>query len=223
MKHYFIQKRNHPRLVLFFAGWGMDEHPFIDYRPEDSDLLLCYDYRSPDFDFSLLKGYRHISLIGWSMGVWAAAEALQYAGLPIEESIAVNGTLTPVDNARGIPEVIFRGTLEGLNESNLRKFRRRMCGSNEAFKVFLEKAPQRGVEELREELRRMGERAVALPPPAFRWEKAVIGKEDLIFPAANQRNAWLHTGTAWTEEEIPHYSEEALRKLLCGSRDIVYE
>lgn len=214
MKQYFIQKKNHCRLVLFFAGWGMDEHPFLDYRPEDSDLLLCYDYRSPKFDFSLLKGYRRIRLIGWSMGVRAAPEALQQADLPIEESIAVNGTMTPVDNEKGIPEVIFQGTLEGLDERNLLKFRRRMCGGSEALKAFLEKAPQRGVEELREELCRIGERATALPPPAFRWEKAIVGKADLIFTPGCQQNAWRDTGTECVYLDMSHYSEEILRRLL---------
>ena len=45
MKHYFIQQKHLPRLTLFFAGWGMDECPFMDYCPENSDLLVCYDYR----------------------------------------------------------------------------------------------------------------------------------------------------------------------------------
>ena len=61
MKHYFIQQKHLPRLTLFFAGWGMDECPFMDYCPENSDLLVCYDYRSLDFDFTLLQGYQAVS------------------------------------------------------------------------------------------------------------------------------------------------------------------
>ena len=49
MKHYFIQQNYLPRLTLFFAGWGMDECPFMDYCSGNSDLLVCYDYRSLDF------------------------------------------------------------------------------------------------------------------------------------------------------------------------------
>ena len=66
MKHYFIQQNYLPRLTLFFAGWGMDECPFMDHCPENSDLLVCYDYRSLDFDFTLLQGYQEIRLIAWS-------------------------------------------------------------------------------------------------------------------------------------------------------------
>ena len=57
MKHYFIQQKHLPRLTLFFAGWGMDECPFMDYCSGNSDLLVCYDYRSLDFDFTLLLVY----------------------------------------------------------------------------------------------------------------------------------------------------------------------
>ena len=45
-------------------------------------------------------------------------------------AIAINGTESPVDNSTGIPENIFKGTLETLDERNLRKFRMRMSGSH---------------------------------------------------------------------------------------------
>ena len=127
MKHYFIQQNYLPRLTLFFAGWGMDECPFMDYCSGNSDLLVCYDYRSLDFDFTLLQGYQEIRLIAWSMGVWAASMVLQDMDLPICESVALNGTVTPVDDLKGISQQVFEGTLEGLNEVTLEKFIRRMC------------------------------------------------------------------------------------------------
>lgn len=64
-------------LILYFAGWGMPpdavNHLIL---PENHDLLICYDYQdlNLDFDFS---AYRHIRLVAWSMGVWAAERALQ--------------------------------------------------------------------------------------------------------------------------------------------------
>lgn len=214
MKQYFIyNKENHPCLTLFFAGWGMDEHPFIDYRPIGSDLLVCYDYRSLDFDFSLLEGYREIRVVAWSMGVWAASCLLQGKGnLPVSDRIAVNGTLTPVDDEEGIPPLIFKGTLDGLNERSLQKFYRRMCGSGEATKHFLERAPQRNIEDLREELRLIGERAVANPVPSFTWKIAAIGTDDLIFGAANQHRAWTQAGVMQDERQASHYDEALLRE-----------
>lgn len=216
MKHYFIQKQDRPHLILFFAGWGMDEHPFIDYAPANSDLLLCYDYRSPEFDFTLLKEYESIRLIAWSMGVWAASQVLQHAGLPISESIAVNGTMTPVSEDKGISGTIFEGTLNGLNEATLRKFLRRMCGSGDALNLFLAKRPQRPVEELKEELFLIGKQAEMLPVSDFEWSKAVVCNCDLIFTPDNQQQAWQAIGTEIEEHHLPHYSEELLRKIICG-------
>lgn len=70
MKQYFIEQRHLPSLTLFFAGWGMDERPFLHYHPADRDLLVCYDYRSLDFDFSLPEGYEDIRgrLVDGSVG-----------------------------------------------------------------------------------------------------------------------------------------------------------
>ena len=46
MKQHFIIKNNQKHLLLFFAGWGMDETPFLQIRPTNKDWLICYDYRS---------------------------------------------------------------------------------------------------------------------------------------------------------------------------------
>lgn len=216
MKHYFIQQKHLPRLTLFFAGWGMDEHPFMDCCPTDSDLLVCYDYRSLEFDFSLLQGYRDIRLVAWSMGVWVASVVLQDAAVSLGERIALNGTVTPIDDRRGIVQGVFEKTLEGLNELTLEKFIRRMCLRKENLAAFLSKRPQRPVEELKEELRKIGEQVKAGAVPRLEWGRAVIGTDDLIFPAANQRNAW-QTGVEVTEYAVPHYSEEILKGLLCPS------
>ena len=81
MKQRFIKKENNPRLLLFFAGWGSDERLFDRPVADGYDYLLCFDYRSPDFDYALLDGYREIRLLAWSMGVWAAGQTL--AGVTI--------------------------------------------------------------------------------------------------------------------------------------------
>ena len=58
MKQSYIIHEHHPRLLLFFAGWGADETPFKMYRPAASDFMVCYDYRTLDFDASGLEKYR---------------------------------------------------------------------------------------------------------------------------------------------------------------------
>mgnify|MGYP000647654402 CR=1 FL=1 len=126
-------------------------------------------------------------------------------GLAICERVALNGTVTPVDDLKGIPQQVFEGTLEGLNEVRWKVYPQDVF-EKENLETFLSKRPQRAVEELQEELRRIGEQVKSCAVPSFAWERAVIGKNDLIFTAVNQRNAW--TGTEVAEYDIPHYSEE---------------
>lgn len=122
MKQSYIIHEHHPRLLLFFAGWGADETPFKMYRPAASDFMVCYDYRTLDFDASGLEEYREINLIGWSMGVWAASQTVPQLsspgtsgeGIHMANSIAINGTPYPIDQHMGIPPAIYHGTLDGL-------------------------------------------------------------------------------------------------------------
>lgn len=179
----------------------MDERPFLPFLPEDRDVAICYDYRSLDFDYSLVEGYDNIQVVAWSMGVWAAAFVLRDNPFPVTESIAINGTLYPVDDEKGIARRIFQGTLESLSEQSLLKFHRRMCGSAEALQRFLAHAPQRALEELREELRLIGERAEKPLRSAFVWDKAYIGRQDKIFLPVNQERAWEGTPIYWVEGE----------------------
>lgn len=212
MKQQFIIQEGHARLTLFFAGWGMDIHPFLDYRPAESDLLVCYDYRSLDFDYSQLQAYDKIYLVGWSMGVWAASQIFAETRYNLE-SIAVNGTNYPVDDDRGIPKALFEGTLNGLTDVALRKFYRRMCGSAELLNRFLTRAPQRSVDELKKELFKIGEQSVLQPFSSFKWKKAIVGLQDHIFAPGNQLRAFADSATVITED-VPHYSETLLRQII---------
>ena len=96
MKQVYIIKKNNPKLLLFFAGWAADETPFKQYCPQGMDYMICYDYRTLDFDTSILEQYRQVNVVAWSMGVWAAPIAL--ASVPKEKLllIAFNGTITPI-------------------------------------------------------------------------------------------------------------------------------
>ena len=44
MVQHFITRKGRGTLSLFFAGWGIDFHPFSDYASGDADLMICYDY-----------------------------------------------------------------------------------------------------------------------------------------------------------------------------------
>ena len=142
MKQVYIIKKNNPKLLLFFAGWAADETPFKQYCPQGMDYMICYDYRTLDFDTSILEQYRQVNVVAWSMGVWAAPIAL--ASVPKEKLllIAFNGTITPIGDTDGIPEKTFRDTLSGLTPASLQKFMRRMCKDSNAYKAFLAITPR---------------------------------------------------------------------------------
>lgn len=209
MKQIFLTQHPSPHLLLFFAGWGMDETPFRQFHPVNCDWMVCYDYRSLNFDEHLLQGYTNITLIAWSMGVWIASQVMSaHANLPITRSIAINGTFHPIDETLGIAPSIFDSTLQGLNEQTLQKFQRRMCGSANDYQAFQTTAPQRPVEELKEELAAIREHYQSLPPPTFLWQKAIIGKADRIFLPENQYRAWKEEAGSIEQVEAAHYQQE---------------
>lgn len=200
------------KLLLFFAGWGMDENPFREYCPIDYDLMVVYDYSSLSFDETCLKHYSEITVIAWSMGVWAASQLLQNKRFPIVKSIAVNGSPFPVEDKKGIPHEIYEKTLNSLDENNLYKFRRRMCGSSDALKCFLEKAPKRSIDDLRKELKSIRDMSLTLSSSLFKWDAIYIGSRDKIFPVENLIKAWEGTSYIIIDEE--HYPDELLKKIL---------
>lgn len=188
MQHSFIIKQKSPALTLFFTGWGMDSSPFNYNGNRNCDLCVCYDYTSLSFDPSVIAGYHSIRVVAWSMGVWAASQILENHHFRVSESLAINGTPYPVDDMRGIPTEIFRGTLNGLNERNLQKFYRRMSGS--LLTDFLSHRPRRNMDSLTAELAAIQKHSETLQSGGFAWQQAIAGRNDLIFPVSNQLAAW---------------------------------
>ncbi|MDO4319781.1 MAG: DUF452 family protein [Bacteroidales bacterium] len=190
MQYRLISSTGAPRLILIFAGWGMDATPFESLLREGYDIMVVWDYRSFYIDWSVVSGYDEICLVAWSMGVFAASQTVQAIDYKITKRIAVNGTLWPVDNCRGIPEAIYYGTHDGLDERNLTKFYRRMCASRTQFVDFESVRPVRDIDGLRDELLAVAERTILSSQSAIRWDRAIVGHADAIFPPVNQRRAW---------------------------------
>lgn len=205
------------RLLLFFSGWSASPSLFTRIAVEEgTDLWIVYDYRDMSFQEDLSQ-YREIQLIAWSMGVWAA-NYLFYKNLlspNISRAIAINGTPCPLSDTLGIPEAIFRGTLDTLTEEGFRRFNRRMCGSRELLALYEQSAPLRPLDEVHEELQRIYDTLLiinnlhpsacsASPNPNKLWTQAIIGTDDRIFPAANQHNYW-HGRCPAIEIAAPHY------------------
>ena len=117
MNIYKQTKAGNSKLLLVFSGWATSPEVFRHLEPEpDTDIWICYDYRGMEFEGEALSRYPEIRLIAWSLGVWVASVVFGKRQIPFTEAIAVGGTLYPVHDQWGIPETIFRGTLDNLTE-----------------------------------------------------------------------------------------------------------
>lgn len=186
MKYKYIVKKNNPGIILLFAGWSMDANPFRGLKINGYDLLVIWDYTDIEFNPADLTDYDEVIVAAWSFGVPAAASFINSSCIPISATIAINGTQHPVDDTLGIPEAIFKATLDNLSDENLTKFHRRMTGSRDCFNDFMLHHPDRDIDELREELRAIASRENVV----IKWDTAIISESDRIIPPLNQHNAW---------------------------------
>lgn len=233
MKQVYIIHENHPKLLLLFAGWAADETLFKQYRPKGMDYMICYDYRTLDFDMSVFNHYRHVNVVAWSMGVWAGSLILSDAPKNKILGIAFNGSTFPIDDLEGIPVKTYQATLDGLTPASLQKFMRRMCKDSDAYKAFMEITPRRNFDEIKEELRLIKEQYIEMrgnteedddetldekideffSKDRYQYDYAFIGNNDRIFPPKSQKiNHEIKENVIVTDSS--HYDEPMFRFLL---------
>ena len=202
----FLRRAQCPTLELFFAGWGMDSRPFAwaadSPHSAHCDFAVCYDYTDMTLDAEALRPYREVRVRAWSLGVYAASLVLPGLHCAVSSALAINGTLTPVDDTLGIPVAVYDATLENLCAESVDRFNRRMCGAHRA--VFEARKPVRTVDSLLAELRHIRECAAHKDRAQFTgWSMAILSKKDRIFPIANMRKAW--SAIPVVELDEPHY------------------
>lgn len=219
-------------LRIFFAGWGMDEHPFGAWRTHcaSGTIAIVFDHAaSPDADGALAALLRRrpdspVLLCGWSFGVRAAAEWA--AALPDRERARIRavrmaaGTLSPVDRRLGIAPAVAALTQRTLSDASIGVFRRRMTG--DAWPAMSSTPPLRTTASLAAELERFrATEGLAAPElPADVPVDAHIPEADVIMPAAAQKRFW--EGLAASRGSIrihahpgrPHGDFELLTRLL---------
>lgn len=191
-------------LVLFFSGWASSPLLFEHLvAPANCDVWICYDYRTLSPLPETIANYQKVHLIAWSMGVSIVERLIQLQPFTFTSATAINGTPFPIDDSRGIPKNIFKGTLDLLNETNLTRFNIRMCGGRSVFQTFY-KPSTRSLKELKSELAALYESTPPKGTPLV-WTSAILGKQDRIFPAANQQKAWEERKVNVHSLEAPHF------------------
>lgn len=208
MRLQFITNHHNERLLLIFAGWGMDTRPFNGLQRSGYDVAVAYDYTGFDSEKSaavverIAKEYVETVVVAWSFGVRAAQgilSILSEAEVSITRTVAINGTPMHIDDRLGIPTGIFSGTLAGLSERSVEKFYRRMFDSSADYAAFAPYKPDRTLQSLRDELETFGS-LMPLPVAHSLWDIALISDADRIFPTANQQEAWRGVNTEFLSE-----------------------
>ena len=193
MKGSWLHRTAKDQLIVFCNGWGMDGTPFQALASSEYDVYMFYDYYDlipPQPLEDIMHGYRQILLISWSMGVWVAQKLFSDSADLFHRTIAINGTLCPVDDNLGIPEKIFTETLTGFNETTRMKFYRRMCREKTNLKMFLARQPRRSPVEQRNELAALQRKVDCISVEQSIYQEIIIAEYDWVVPSTNQREFW---------------------------------
>lgn len=189
MRCEFLSRGISDKLILFFSGFAsMPKHFSSLKMPKNHDLLFCYDYQNLDFDYEILANYSEICVIAWSMGV-AVASRLDLAGAKFY--LGINGTNYGIDKLFGIHPSIFQKTARSFD---IKAFYSLMSVGNLAIN------PNRNYQN---ELFALLEICNNFKPKIFAWDKAIISKNDKIFPVNPSRK--FHANTEILELEAGHF------------------
>ncbi|MDD5597119.1 MAG: DUF452 family protein [Victivallaceae bacterium] len=207
MEKLWINRQSSAELLLFFNGWGMDEKPFrhLDGCP-GLDVLMLYDYTELE-KVEIPAVYESVHLTAWSLGVFAAAKVLQ--DVELSGSVAVNGTLRPVDEGEGIAPAVFQASIDSWSEAAAMKFNRRMCLEHHDF--FKNSPPGRSVKSQKNELIALREQILNGPVPENIFQEAVISLNDRIFTRHAQETHWRKARIPVMIIDGPHYFFPALK------------
>lgn len=206
MNQLWLNKSGHSTCILFFNGWGMDENAVLHLDQNGFDVCVYNDYRHIAPIENLENAYQKVVLIAWSLGVWAASEAISMSNTTIHSHIAINGTPCPVNDTYGIPERIFRRTLEGWNDKNRTIFEQRiMDGAPDTQRLS-----KRPTDNQKEELNALYAACRKKTLDNLSWDTAIIGLNDWIFPPQNQINWWTSKTKVVTTNQ-PHFPFNGLQ------------
>ena len=222
MEKYWLRRENNDAVVVVVLGWACDWRGVEHLSFRGCDVLCTYDYRTLNYDDAvemraLVGSYPHRYLLAWSFGVWVAEQLFGAEGvtstdksktvgtetchaLAFERAVALNGTPRPVDARFGIEPRRLAVTLRGLQAGGMEAFDRRTYGR--WFDALREVLSPRGVAANVEELTCLSESALVPYEPSLRWDRGVVGRDDVIFPLRNMVAYW---GDRAEIVSLPHY------------------
>lgn len=208
--------------VVFFNGWGMDEHciPKSFKSRAKHDVVVVYDYQDMHYSKELhqqLCSYKNVTLIAWSFGVWAASQCYAKTALSeinVTKKYAINGTPVGIDSNYGVAPRMVEMTVRALSESSLLRFYRNMFADDKTYQEFLKKRmPNRKFENIKSELIYL-QRTIKISHEekldeqnSCIYDVAIIGRQDRIFPSQATRAYYQQHSTKTLIQEVdgPHF------------------
>ena len=185
MKYKWLNNRGNSSIILFFNGWGMDESVVKHLSPVGYDVAMFYDYTDLETDFTLDEKYIEVNVIAWSMGVMIAGITVPKISPVVKKSVAINGTIFPIDSKYGINPKIYDLTIKNFSPENADKFVKNMF--TDSVSSSLLKNNNRKLEDKKKEL-------IALKNYCgnkdYRYNKVIISNDDRIIPTNNQVKFW---------------------------------
>ncbi|PWE32960.1 DUF452 domain-containing protein [Maritimibacter sp. 55A14] len=178
MRHHWLARAGRAELTLVFAGWGLGPMPFAGLAGA-GDVLVVDDYTALDDPLPQTAAYDGVRLLAYSFGVAAAGHWLSASGLRPVRLAAVNGTLFPADERKGIAPEIVTATADGLSTASFARFCRRAGHKGPVPAIDMAAAQA--------ELRAIADRG---PAPETRFDRVWISAQDRIVPASAQEAAW---------------------------------
>lgn len=177
-------------------GWAADHILIKHIQPPGCDILCVYDYRKTAP--LTIKPYRDKYLFAWSFGVLMAEVLLR--DVEFTRAVALNGTPMPADDRFGIGRRRLDLTLRQLSAQGMEQFNRRAYG--EHYERLTNHLSPRSLHDNIQELRELQRIAETPPQPAIKWNKAIVGERDMIFPPQNMLDYW---GERAELLPLPHY------------------
>lgn len=207
MKSYWLNKQNNKKLIVFFAGWSFDEHPFKTLSCDDYDALIIYDYNELSIpnDLNNLSEYENKTLITWSMGVFTAYLHKDLLS-DFNCKIAVNGTVSPVHNEFGIPIKMFELTLKHAAKGLEGKFYQNVFLNEQEFELYSKNQVKRSIANRVSELEKLYD---IIKNTNIDYEKfydfAIVSEFDKIIPPKNQIASHKTNNVAVVELPTGHF------------------
>lgn len=200
MHKKYVSKTGASRLILIYADWATDWHLFAGLVHDGYDIVVISNYSDLSFKWKPFFEYDEIVLIGWGFGVFIASITAHEIMPRVTLRIAVNGTLDPVSDIRGMHQTLFNKLCNSLTPSMLWQYWRRMTTNSDQYANLLDSRPTRTLSSLVDELHEIDAQLVFHAPPITDWDIAIVGRYDVIFPPENQRMAWAELCTVVSDD-----------------------